>query len=173
MLQQAQEEGTKKITHVSECTTTDKQPGFLQIMRLKAGIRHTTLINILWDSGAQVSLITLRKAKELGLSGVVAKITIVKIGNVKETVNSRIYEVPIVDSSGNIELIKAYGIPQISSEIESIEIDSLADELGVSTEGLERPSGEIEMGTNMPASILRRSNRKDTCCYCKTSSENA
>ena len=145
MLHQDQEEGIKKVTHISECTSSGKQPGFLQIMRLKAGIRHTMWINILWDSGAQLSLITLRKAKELGLSGMAAKITIVKIGNVKETVNSRIYDVPIVDSSGNIELIKAYGIPQISSEIESIEIASLANELEVSTEGLERPTGEIEM----------------------------
>jgi len=145
MLHQDQEAGIKKVTHVSECSSSEKRPGFLQIMRLRAGIRHTMGINILWDSGAQVSLITLRKAKELGLSGVVAKITIVKIGNVKETVNSRLYEVPIVESNGNIELIKAYGIPQISSEIESIEINSLANELEVSTEGLERPTGEIDM----------------------------
>jgi len=135
----------KKVLHVTECNTTDKQPGFLQIMMLQAGIRHTTQINVLWDSGAQVSLITQRKARELGLSGTNTSITIVKIGNVKETVNSHIYEVPIVDRNGEIEMFRAYGIPQISSEIEAIQIDELAKELEVNADGLERPTGEIEM----------------------------
>jgi hypothetical protein len=139
------EEDGKKVGHVTENNAADKRPGFLQIMRLQAGIRHTAGVNILWDSGAQVSLITLRKAKELGLSGTSANLTIVKIGNVKETLNSRIYEVPIVDSKGEIEMFRAYGIPQISSEIEAIQIKELVEELGISPDGLERPTGEIEM----------------------------
>ena len=133
---------SKKL-NFSECSTG--QPGLLQIMQLRAGIRHTIKMNVLWDSGAQISLITLQKAKELGLTGTCTSLTIVKIGNIKENVDSRIYDVPLVDSSGEVEMIKAYGIPQISSKIEAIEIDSLAKELGVNPDGLERPKGELEM----------------------------
>ena len=76
-----------KIKHVVKRNSVDKRPGLLQIMRLQAGIRHTMDINVLWDSGAQVSLITQKKARELGLSGASTKITIVKIGNERQTVD--------------------------------------------------------------------------------------
>ena len=140
-----QANGSSKVTHVAEHGTADKTPGFLQIMILQAGIRHTMQISVLWDSGAQVSLITHKKARELGLSGTSASVTIVKIGNVRETINTRIYEVPIVDSNGEVEMFQAYGIPQISSGIEAIQVDELAKELDVNTDDLARPTGEIEM----------------------------
>ena len=134
-----------KINNVAERDSIEKRPGLLQIMRLRAGIKHTSDINVLWDSGAQVSLITQKKARELGLSGTTTKITIVKIGNQRETVDSKIYKVPIIDSHGEVETFMAYSIPQISSEIESIDTTKLAEELGVNPVGLKRPTGEIEM----------------------------
>ena len=134
-----------KIKHVNQEVSSSKQSCLLQIMRLRAGKVHPGYVNVLWDSGAQISLITLNKAKELGLSGPKTKISIVKVGNIKETIDSRVYEVPIFDANGELETFKAYGIPQISSEIESIETDELARQLDVNPGDFQRPVGEVDM----------------------------
>ena len=140
-----QEDEKKMVKHMSQEVSPSKQSCLLQIMRLRAGKVHPGYVNTLWDSGAQVTLITIKKAKELGLSGQKARISIVKVGNVKETIDSKVYEVPIFDASGELETFKAYGIPQISSEIEAISTDVLAEQFNLNPSDFQRPVGEVDM----------------------------
>jgi len=114
-------------------------------MKVTAGMKSTTSLNILWDSGAQVTMITFKKAKELELTGVKTKITIVKIGGEKEIVDSRLYDVPVHDSEGAIEVFKAYGINQISTAIEASNTESLASLFQIEAAQVQRPHGEIDM----------------------------
>ena len=116
----------------------------LQLMKLSAGNENGT-INVMWDSGATVSMITFKKTNELELHGVKTKITIVKVGGEKQVVDSRLYEVPIFDAAGEIEYFKAYGIQQISSPIDFVQTHELAKKLHVKPEEVSRPDGEIEM----------------------------
>ena len=117
----------------------------LQLMQLPAGERVIQNINVMWDSGATVCLITFKKAKELGLIGEKVSIRIIKVGGVKETVESQIYDVPVHDASGGIEYFKVYGIPKISSSIEAIETDMFAITFGVHPEEIRRPEGEVDV----------------------------
>jgi len=139
--------GKKTKEHLASHITqpTDKGPCLLQIMKVRAGFNGFANANVLWDSGATVSMITFSKAKQLGLSGVNAKITIVKVGGSRETLESKIYDVPLCDINGNIDIFQAYGIAQISSSIEAIEITELALEFEVDPEDVTRPVGEIDM----------------------------
>jgi len=139
--------GKKKKEHPASHVTqpADKGPCLLQIMNVPAGRDGLSHVNVLWDSGATVSMITFSKARSLGLSGVNARITIVKIGGVRETIESKIYDVPLCDKEGNIDVFHAYGISQISSSIEAIEIAELAVEFEVNPSQVTRPSGEIDM----------------------------
>ena len=116
----------------------------LQLMKLVAGNGNGT-INVMWDSGATVSMITFKKANELELNGTKTKITIVKVGGEKQVVDSRLYEVPIFDAVGKIEHFKAYGIQQISSPIDYVETYELAKRLQVAPDEVNRPDGEIDM----------------------------
>ena len=114
-------------------------------MKVTAGERVTDDMNVMWDSGATVSMITFDKARAFGLSGVNAKITIVKVGGVRETIESRIYDVPICDKEGNFHIFQAYGIPQISSAIDAIETTELAAEFEINPNEVARPKGNIDM----------------------------
>ena len=98
MLHQDQEIKIKHITESAQNDQSDKKHCLLQLMRLRAGFARASGINVMWGSGATVSMVTFKKARELGLSGARVKITIVKVGAEKETVESRIYEVPISDT---------------------------------------------------------------------------
>ena len=66
-----EEKNIKIVKHVTGETKANpgKNPCLLQIMKLQAGNNHISSINVMWDSGATVSMMTSRKAKELGLSG--------------------------------------------------------------------------------------------------------
>ena len=77
-------------------------------------------INVLWDSGSNVSLITHQKAKELGLKGRDIHISITKVGNSLETVASKEYVVPVVDMYGVEWKITACGIDEITAPVDKV-----------------------------------------------------
>lgn len=79
-------------------------------------------INVLWDSGSNVSLITHRKAKELGLKGQEVYITVTKVGNNVETMLSEEYVVPIVDMDGVKWEITACGIHEITAPVDHVDM---------------------------------------------------
>jgi hypothetical protein len=123
----------------------EKKLCLLQLMTLKAGSKIIGHINVMWDSGATVSMITFKKANELELTGSRTKISIVKVGGEKEVIESKLYEVPIYDTDGKTEYFEAYGIKQISTSIESAKTCELAKILQVNPEEVTRPTGEIDM----------------------------
>ena len=114
-------------------------PCLLQLMPVIAGKSIIASMNVMWDSGATVCLITFKKARELGLVGENVMITIVKVGGERELLESRVYDVPVHDSAGMIEYFRAYGIQKISSKIEAMEMDQYAVILDVDKTQIQRP----------------------------------
>ena len=51
--------------------------------------------NVLFDSGAQVSLIRQETADSLGLKGKEISVTITKVGGQEEEINTNVYNVPV------------------------------------------------------------------------------
>jgi len=117
----------------------------LQIMQVRGGINGETPMNAFWDSGSKVTMITFKKAKELGLRGEKIKINIIKVGADRETIDSKLYEVPIHDRQGNLHYFKAFGISRISTAIESNDISEVSDLFSMNPAEVKRPIGEIDM----------------------------
>ena len=115
-------------------------------MKVSFAKNNSVKLNVLWDSGAQLCLITFRKARELGLKGRPTQLSITKIGATRESVTSYIYEVPIRDKLGRVINIQAYGINEISSEIQHVDVTQVIsnfEEIGASD--IERPSGFVDL----------------------------
>jgi hypothetical protein len=72
-------------------------------------------LNVLWDGGATISLITFAKARELSLDGEESRLSVVKVGGVKEDMRSSIYKLPLIDESGETVNFRVYGIDRITS----------------------------------------------------------
>ena len=122
-----------------------QQHCLLQLMKIKAGNPNLS-VNVLWDSGATISMITFKKAKQLGISGSPAQISIVKVGGKKETINSKVFQIPLYDSENNIEIFKAYGIEKISSSIQCTNVNDFSKILKIDNDKIRRPTtGEIDM----------------------------
>ena len=78
---------------------------------------------MLWDTGATISLITFKKARELQIKrGSKINLNVVKVGGQAEDVDSFLYLVPLTDENGKVIFIEAYGIERISSEMEYVEV---------------------------------------------------
>tara|TARA_B110001454_G_scaffold196478_1_gene199376 strand:- start:542 stop:6220 length:5679 start_codon:yes stop_codon:yes gene_type:complete len=132
------------VGHTSN-TDGSFQVCLLQLMKINAGFKGDKHINGFFDGGSKVTLITFKKARELGLEGTKIKINIIKVGGTRETIDSQRYKLPLMDSGGNIHYFYAYGITQISAKIEHNEMSKVAEMLEVDEERIRRPVGEIEL----------------------------
>ena len=115
----------------------------LPLMRIKCK-DHT--ISVLWDSGATISLITFKKAKQLNLKGKRVELSVVTVGGKIDRKPSVLYELPLNDKQHKVVNIKVYGINMISQEHLNDNADSLINKFpGVNKNEISRPKGEIEV----------------------------
>ena len=103
-------------------------------------------LNVLWDSGATVSLITFQKAEALGLKGMPLTMTIGKVGGETQKVKSAAFIVPMLNQSNEVVDVRAYGIEAISSELCTIDIQpALYLFKCVKSSDVHRPSGQVDL----------------------------
>ncbi|KAK4304585.1 hypothetical protein Pmani_023464 [Petrolisthes manimaculis] len=76
-------------------------------------------------------MITHRMADKLGLRGKDVSLTITKVGNSTEQLDSKIYKVPITDLTGTEWTIEACGINEITSDITEVDTAFIARLFGV------------------------------------------
>ena len=103
--------------------------------------------NLLLDSGAQVSLIKLSVAEELGLKGKEVTITIPKVGGEEEELITKLFHVRIQSlvSRNVIHTVTAMGIPCISSDIIEIKLSHLAGIFGLREEEIRKRNGLVDL----------------------------
>lgn len=132
------------------CSSVDRDSGssgtcLLQVMKVRSSFPHAPL-NVLWDGGATISLITFAKANELSLVGEEIQLSIVKVGGVKEEMRSLMYTLPLVDESGRAINFRVYGINQISSPMRDMDVDRVLHLFqGIKKKEVQRPSGQIDV----------------------------
>ena len=140
LLHSIQTKGTALHTNPNN----NKGSCLLQLMRIPTN--DDKFANVLWDGGATLSLITFRKARELGLVGKHVDLAVTKVGGKTEQINSNKYELPLKDQQNNIVNFVVYGIDKISSEVKEIDISGtvkLFNNINISD--LQRPNGEIDI----------------------------
>ena len=140
-----QAEGTALHTNPDN-TLLDKDKGSCLLQLMKIPTHNDKYVNVLWDGGATLSLITFHKAKELHLDGKHINLAVAKVGGKTEQINSKKYLLHLKDQQGNIVPFTVYGIDKISSELKHIDISGTAKLFnGVDITELKRPHGEIDV----------------------------
>ena len=143
-IHEAHEQGL--ILHTTDRSEEDSATCILQIMKVDVVSPNGETINILWDSGASLCLVTFTKAKKLKLMGKPTELSLVKVGGVTEKVQSFVYNVPLKDKHGRKHVIKAYGIEEISSQIKKVDIEgAICFFPDLRAEDIQRPSGFIDL----------------------------
>ena len=102
--------------------------------------------NVLFDSGAQISLIRLETAENLGLKGNDVSITITKVGGEEETVQTKIFKVPITSlHTCKTYSITAVGMSCISDDVTDIKSENLSGRFGLKRSEIHRGKGAIDL----------------------------
>ena len=118
----------------------------LQLMKVECDTKSESAVNVLWDGGSTVSLITFSKAKELGLKGEKVKLSIVKVGGNREEISSYLYELPLRNQNGERVVLQVYGIDKVSTNLRPIDLSAVVQLFeGVTEEELKRPEGEVDV----------------------------
>ena len=107
----------------------------------------TSTVSVLWDPGANLSLISSAKAMPLGLKGKDVTLSITKVGNVTETKSSKQYVIPLSDNMGTTWFLTVYGIDEISAEVKEVDVNNIIRLFHkvTSVEQISRPSGKIDL----------------------------
>ena len=85
-----------------------KKTVLLPIMEVKT--IGTGNINVLWDTAANLSLITIQRATSMNLKGKSVKLSVVLAGGEKKVLESERYFVPLVNIWGQVKYVSAFGI---------------------------------------------------------------
>ena len=102
--------------------------------------------NVLFDSGAQISLIRKETADSLGLIGKEITVNIVKVGGEEEEIQTKIYKVRVTGIDDKKKyVIKAIGIPCISEEVKSVRSSPLAELFNLPKKELRRGRGHVDL----------------------------
>ena len=99
------------------CSNTETDTCLLQVQKIRTK-RGT--VNVMWDNAASLCFVTNSKAREQNLKGKKVDLSIIKIGAQDEKINTMKYTLPLIDAQGQTVHIEAYGIDQITSDIESV-----------------------------------------------------
>lgn len=83
-------------------------------------------LTTLWDPGANMSIITHRAARRLGLVGKEITLTLTKVGKSCGTVCSKEYSVPFYGKSGIEYKIRASGIEKVTVNLDFPNVDHTA-----------------------------------------------
>ncbi|XP_063843679.1 uncharacterized protein LOC135090655 [Scylla paramamosain] len=124
---------------------TNKSDGCTLLMIGQVNCKDDSLVT-LFDPGSTSSLVTHRKARDLGLCGTPYNITMTTVGNVSDTVFTKMYKMPLVDETGKQYLIQCVGMDEITSEVNPVPMDIILSQLGVSQSmHIFRPHGRVDL----------------------------
>ena len=92
-------------------------------------------------------------AEEMRLESKPIAILIAKVGETEEEINAKLYKVPILATNGRAtQTIEAMGMPQVSHDTTTINIDQVSEMFGLSKSEVHRKPGPIDIlvGINYP-----------------------
>ena len=117
-----------------------------------------------FDTGSNIHLVRGAFAQKLGLKGKRIKLDLTITGQRKETRDTTLYWVPLVDRQGTVWKVMAYEMDNITAPMEGEDV-TLAEKLFpmVDKGALERPSGPVDLlvGINMAAIFPYLANREE------------
>lgn len=97
----------------------------LQLMKVRSGTSLRISLNILWDGGATISMITFSKATDKSLVGEPIKISVIKVGGQKQEMSSYLYKLPVANKKEKMVNLQVSEIDCISMEFSQKNIDNV------------------------------------------------
>ena len=103
-------------------------------------------LTVMYDSGANISIISSDAAKTLRLTGMDVTLSLTKVGNITSVTQSKEYDVPLTDTSGMTSKISACEMKEVTSDVNHVNWEWLYSLFpGYETANFKRPSGKVDL----------------------------
>ena len=125
------------------CNNSKFDTCLLQVQRVET---KKGTANVMWDNAASLCFITNAKAKQEKLRGVKVNLSIVKLGGQNEKIETMKYKLPLLDKQGHTIEFEVYGINKITSDIEHVDVESIAHLFrNITKDEIARPAGPVDV----------------------------
>lgn len=114
----------------------------LTVGKVRSGLQT---LSTFFDCGSNLTMITHKAARKLGLRGMAISMSLTKVGDQTEGIDTWAYTVPLIDVEGMQCIVWAVGMEKITSEISEVNIVDIAFKLGIDPQVIDRPKGEIDL----------------------------
>lgn len=129
---------------VTTVSSTKSRDGVL--LSISYVISKGVRVAVLWDSGSDISIITHRMAKHLGLKAVSDMVVnVTKVGNQTEEIHTKSYIVPLMDLDGKIWEIEVCAMEEISSPVKKLNLSEAISLLDLESLDVSRPEGKLDL----------------------------
>ena len=119
-------------------------------------------VNVLLDSGAQISLIRLSLAEAMNLKGKDVTVIIEKVGGEEEQLKTKLFRIRVRSLERNsVHTVMAVGIPYISEDISEIKLRDVAKWLVLLKAKLRRGSGPVDILVGIDHPVLHTGETKE------------
>ena len=123
------------------CNNSKFDTCLLQVQRVET---KKGTANVMWDNAASLCFITNAKAKQGKLRGIKVNLSIVKLGGQNEKIETMKYKLPLLDKQGHAIEFEVYGINKITSDIEHVDVESIAHLFkNITKDEIARPAGPV------------------------------
>ena len=103
--------------------------------------------NVMWDNAASLCFITNAKAKQEKLR-VKVNLSVVKLRGQNEKIETMKYKLSLLDKQGHAVEFEVYGINKITSDIEHVDVESIAHLFrNITKDEIARPAGPVDVLT--------------------------
>jgi hypothetical protein len=122
---------------------------------------------VLWDTGAQTSLVTQQYAREAGFKGRTASIQISGVGTGNKNRSKAQYRVLLRKRDGGVAEFTPYGVGKITGDAVGIDLDKAKRLFPAVANSLESPDGPVHMLVGMDHikdAPREQARGKVTCC---------
>ena len=146
---------------VGVASAVSNREAVLPVVSVEAanGNKH---VNVLLDSGAQISLIRLSLAEEMNLKVKDVTVIIGKVDGEEEQLKTKLYHIRVRSLGRNsVHRVMAVGIPCISEDISEIKLRAVAKQLGLSKAKLHRGSGPVDILVGIAHPVLHTRETKE------------
>ena len=118
----------------------------LPAMSIPCDSKKCNQLLCLWDSCADVSLITNSKAQEMRLQPKPVKLSITVAGGEKLIIDSCSYQLRLFDRKRQIHTVTVFGIDRITNPVPEIKPDSITEQFpDINIHDVIRPSGDVDI----------------------------
>ena len=113
-------------------------------MKIIPDSKRCSYLSCLWDAGADISLITFSKARQLKVN--LLNSTLLLQADKNSILDSREYKLILRGKFHATHIMKVYGIAKITNNIAAIDMKSIVAQFkNVNLGDIERPSGEVNL----------------------------